>query len=342
MPERVTRIMCLIATACLSLAPLGAAAQAAIFDVTFPEGRAVHIAPGAGATLAMDVRNTSMIPGTSQIHGTYFAAPGALAEYTFVSQSDARCAAPALPLGTTGPLRFTIGPLAAGESLRCTWRVTRQATSSNDLMFGACSGNVHWFLCTQLIYIGSLPDMQLRATAAEPVAIGASSALVRITAHNPLGAAVTARSVTTECAEFGEPPFLGTSPFEIENDFPGACPSSERREMCFNFTGQYFDSRGFLVGPTPAGGEASCLLRLRLYEPLTQPVGLDFYFTDPEVSLIGGGLAFDPEPDNGVIRLTAAPTGTPTPLPLSATTAALLALLLAVAVAVRLRQSARN
>ncbi len=308
--------------------------------VGLPDGTAVRIAPGANAVFTFDVRNASTFTQAVNVAGMLRGAPGSFGEYAFVSESGPRCAAPVL-YGTGDSVRFEVGPLDAGESQRCVYRVTRRVDSINDLMFGACVGTSSPWLCARDVFIGSLPDMQLIAEPAEPVAPGAMSALVRLTARNPLGPDALARSVTTACEEFE----FGMSvpfPFDLENDFPGACPTSDHREMCFNFTGQNFDSRGFLIGPTAAGGEASCLIRLRYREPISRPFDLAMYFTDDIVERADGGRAFDPDRANGVVRVGAAPGGIGTPdaaaLPLSPIAAMLLAALIGLVAATRLRR----
>lgn len=282
-------------------------------------------------------RNTSTQSGLIQQQAHTYAG-NSFAEYTFDNASDPRCAAPTPPTSPGGPLQFVIGPLTAGESLRCTWRVSRSPASTNDLEFGLCNSLTTWFLCRQRIYVGSTPDLSLHSSAAESVRQGTVSALVRLTARNLSTHRVASRSVTTECVEFeGDGPFSG--PFDIENDFPGACPSSDRRELCSNFTGQNFDSRGFLVGPIEAGGESSCLLRLRLHEPLTKEMAVDVYFFNDDMSLANGGQAFDPARDNNRARLVAAPNGSDAvPLPLAPAAFPLIALMLAVAAARGLRR----
>ncbi len=343
MHRRAGRFERLLGVVAMVLAPGIAKAQLPDPVVSFPNGSAFHVAAGGTTTVVFDVHNVAETPRTTPVGGRFRGAPGSFDEYTFEPSPDSRCSSPTFVAGEPDRIRFDVGPLAAGESVRCSYRMNRGIESINDLAFDACSGTRWRLFCAEAFYIGSLPDMQLIAGPAEPVAPGATSALVRLTARNPLGPEALARSITTECTEF-EFGQTGPFPFDFENDFPGACPTSDHREMCLNFTGQAFDSRGFLIGPTTAGGEASCLVRLRFREPLSSPVDLAMYFTDDIVERTDGGRAFDPGQANGVVRVGAAPGGTGSPeparLPLSPTAAVLLAALLGGVAAVRLRRRA--
>jgi hypothetical protein len=139
---------------------------------------------------------------------------------------------------------------------------------------------------------GSFSDQALQVRPAPQPGDGADRVTYRIWMRNLDHRAVAARDVTTACAEFGGG-FFGPTAFVIENDFPGACASSDNREACLNFTGQWFDSRGFRLGPAPAGGEASCLVRLRYPGGRVEPDHVALYFSDDRVALANGADAFD-------------------------------------------------
>lgn len=334
----------LLAAAAALLAPAASVAQFPDPALSFPHGTSFRVDAGQSTMFVFDVHNIVDATAMILVGGHFGGAPGSFGEYAFEPAAEPRCSLPAYSGSQPGRITLTVGPLAAGESVRCAYRVVRNGGSRNDLRFDACSGAPWVSYCYREFLLGSLPDMELVATPAEPVALGATSALVRLTALNPSGLDVAARSITTECIEF-EFGQTGPFPFDFENDFPGACPTTDQREGCLNFTGDNYDSRGFLIGPTPAGGATSCLLRLRMREPLTAGIDLEMYFTEAVVLRSDGGRAFDPTRANGVVRVGAIPGGTGNPaaaaLPLSDWAAALLALLLAVAAAAALRRSVR-
>lgn len=326
------------------LASSGTQAQFPEPGVDLPEGAALRVAPGADAAFVFEVRNTWPSTRTIPVTGGLGGAADAFSEYAFTSQSGPSCAAPVLFGSSANSIRFDVGPLAPNESLRCIYGVARRVDSINDLTFGVCRDTSSPSLCWQDVFIGSLPDMQLIAAPIEPIGLGTTSALVRLTARNPLGPAAAARRITTECTEFEFGQF-GPFPFDLENDFPGACPTADQHIGCLNFTGTNYDTREFLIGPTPAGGEASCLVRLRMHEPLAVLADLEMSFTNSAVNRVDGGLAFDPVRANGVVRVGAVPGGSgtlePARLPLSPAAAALLAVLLGGITAMRLRYRAR-
>lgn len=337
---RTASLLCSIG--CMAIAVLAlqvpiALAQNISFEVSAINGNRISIAPGGSGMLSTEWRNTSDQSGLIALQSHTYAG-SSFAEYTFDNPSDPRCAAPNRPEVPGYQLRFNIGPLAAGESLRCDWRVNRAATSINDLEFGLCSSATTWFLCNQRIYMGSLPDISLRSDPAETVALGATSALVRLTARNGSTHRVASRVVTTECFEFnGESDVRG--PFLIENNFPGACPSASESELCGSFTGQNNQSVGLQLGPIEDGSEASCLVRLRFHEPLSQALWVETYFLDDEMILANGGRGFDPNRENNRAQLAAAPSGNvANPLPLAPPALVLISILLAAAAAREMRR----
>lgn len=295
-----------------------APSYALAFYVTLPDGSQQitrTLRPGESATLVFSVENLDVEAGVADPGGWYVGDAIPQAEYVIDSGTPARCGAmtstpPAY--ASAGRLRFSVGPLDVGESITCTYRVTRALGSINDLKLSFCP-NMFLGLNCLLIPIGdylagTLPDLALRSTQVGYLPTGAAEGKLRITGTNLSDRDVAEQNIATDCTEFGFGVF-NPSPFEIDNNFPGACPSGSYARLCFNFTGMNFSSRNFLVGPIPAHGEASCDLHLRFRHPLTGPLslGIGYYLYGDFVQFADGGIGFDTNTANSMTTLTAAP-----------------------------------
>ena len=284
-------------------------AQAQLLDppyvqILLPEGTSgfVRLQPGESGVLTYAVKNmrttalgTLTIPvQLTGIGGNY--------DYLFEAEPGSRCNL------TVNPLALTVSGLALGETLICRTGVTRAPTSLSDLKIGFCTfGNCNTpFLFSDLLFAGTLPDMALASTfAATP--IGASTALVRLTASNAGSRAIPTQLVETQCLTIGGVGPVPLSPFVIENNFASACPTVAIPQRCINVYGQDVIIHGYSIGPIPAGGSASCELRLRFRQPLTAPVSIAMSlpsrtFTNPD-----GTVEFDPDVTNNTTRIGAAP-----------------------------------
>jgi hypothetical protein len=135
------------------------------------------------------------------------------------------------------------------------------------------------------------------------------SEIVRLEMSNPGPAEVSSRVVATECREF-EPGLLFLTAFTIEAGFEGACEQLPD-DGCVNFTGTNYDMSRFRLGPAPADGEASCLLKLRprADEDIRSPEPVAISFEDANMTLPGGGQATDPNPANDAASLSLGRTG---------------------------------
>lgn len=154
-----------------------------------------------------------------------------------------------------------------------------------------------------------LPDKRARVEPTESPRANSLETIVCVIASNSGDDATSDLAVASECAEYIPGAQFGPAPFDIDNDFPGACPSAEDNLGCGNFTGQEFESKGFHVGELPARGEASWLLRLRFRGALTQPVSLGLQSLGNFVPYAGGGAGDDADTDNDRALAGASPNG---------------------------------
>jgi len=332
----------LLAICLLALAVNGYGAHTNTASTPISSARLV-VAPGSSGDLVIPVHNATAGQATFVLEGYYWGPLPQSLEYRFTDASDPRCGIPDLRLENTtwGRSRIVVGPLAANESLDCRWRVTRSAASRNDIMFGICHDAPAWFLCADHAFVGTLPDLTLTSMPYGPANIGDTTVLVRIVARNQSPVATSARRFHTECTEFAPPAGFFPAPFDVENDFQGACSTAPMELGCANFTGQAFERREFFTSALEPGQESSCLLKLKLRAPLSAPVGLDLYYEDVRVDLANGGIGYDMDESNGITRLTAAPFGgsNAVGLPVGGYVSAILGLLLTIAAALRVRRS---
>lgn len=278
------------------------------YTVETPREGRHYAAIERGRSATVSFRITAHGAGYAFVAGRLEVPEGVLAQYTFVP-ADARCESPVVwqLYGNVPVVRFRVGPLAVGEGIECSYRVTRRSESSSDLGFYLCDRRDVW--CQRRIRLGSLPDLALHA---EPVPRPDPDGLqyARITVHNRSTEAIQTTHVHTGCAEFGGGMGTAVSLF-FEYDFPGACPRGSS-EPCVNFTGQNFGSYGFAVGPIAPQSSTSCLVGMRpLRIPGRQRIGLSFYGDD--MTLVGGGTGYDANTSNN-----AAEVGTGNLAPLAA------------------------
>lgn len=289
-----------------ALWPTAPSAQAAItYRVEAATPRDQAIAPGGTGSLSFTLTNTATVGGAASVGGHYASRPEALAGYEF-DAIDARCGAPTLESDTFGSPRlvFPVSDIPPAASLTCNYLITRHPDSIDDLGFRLCGPGPYDNYCDRRIRRGTLPDLSLEVQAVPALASSPDEALVRVRMRNASSLAVASRVVTTECSEF-EGGIFAPGPFRVETDFPGACPRADRGAGCLNFTGQRFHSYGFLLGPAPAGGESSCLLRLRYADSAPRGKSVALYFLDDVVSLESGGRGFDAASSNDQTELGA-------------------------------------
>lgn len=299
------------------------------FSVEFPPGQSRQrpVEPGASTTLEFSVRNAGAAAGIAVVGGNMGYDVTSLAGYAFVAAEPARCPAPVVVQNFGNYVQFRVGPLAPGETLACRYQVTRAVDARNDLGFPLCGRSATYQPCNSPHWFGTLPALTLRVDPAEPVAYGTRSVLVRVTAGNPTPRAIARRVAGTGCWEFGGGIF-GPPPFEITSGFPGSCAPRNDLDQCANFTGQNFSSQELELGPIPANGSSSCLLRLDFTQPLTAPTFIDLNFYGQAVAFTDGGTGLDP-----AASLVAAPLGAapPSQVPVGRPALGIAALLMALA-----------
>lgn len=302
--------------------------------------RVHRLAVGETATFSFRVTANFGTTGNGRVGGFDWGEAGSLG-YEFVGTPAETCGAPIFSLrpapggGAPYPIvEFPVTPPLDETPVTCTYRVTRTAASAGDLSFSTCSYD-SLFCPLNQFWIGALPDLALRIEQASPPTPYATDGIVRIVASNPGQRDVAYRGLTTDCVEFGGGIFA-PAPFAIENDFPGACASDpQAAAACINLTGTNFSSLGYRLSNIPAGGEASCLLRLRPVSFATRYGSIDFRFARDPFVYAGGGPGFDVGTVNDVAPLGLTPVATPVPIPRTALAFVLLGLLLAGAVRLR-------
>ncbi|UXI70363.1 hypothetical protein [Tahibacter amnicola] len=303
-----------VVTLGLAFGRVAAAQEISNFSVRLPPPaeRDQPIPPGGEGRLTFTVLAAPAQFGTATTAGFFESPPEGLSEYTFVPENPALCQPPTLsptPYSLQS-LSFRVGPIAAGGSASCAYRVQRAATSRQDLKFHICA-NTSLF-CNALFRYGTLPDVAVRITQSAMIP-NSLDGTVQVTVSNRSSRAISAARVATDCVEFGGGIF-DPAPFEIDADFPGACPRNALNMGCLNFTGQNYSSQGFSVGPIPAQGEASCLLRLRHINANTIGRTVDLMLATDALLFADGGVGYDANVLNdrtpmGVVTSVALPIG---------------------------------
>ena len=235
----------------------------------------VRVDAGAATEWSFTITNLLDVPlSGARIGGWMATSQEALAGYTFVPLAAA-CGAPRME--HLNRFAFPVsGPIAAGESLRCAYRIERAADAAHDLRVQLCSTGHSY--CDRPLAIGTLPEMRIRIEQVRPVAFGADTALVRLHVDNLSDWVIPRRDVTTTCEEFrgGQAP---PRPFLISTSIDGGCEAGQS-QTCLNFGGQNYFSYGFRLGPFAAGESRSCLLQLQFHSGAANGLATSVYFSD--------------------------------------------------------------
>jgi len=326
-----------------SVAPTDTMAQV-IFTVSPNTSLAQRIDPRASGRLTLTAHNDQPDPAVAWSSGLLFSDIGTFSEYTFIADQPTACNPPVVtPQTYWNELDISSSPIAPGMDVTCSYTITRSQASRSDLVFSLCS-TADFFCLYPWFFLGTLPDRSLQAEPIASATIGSESSTFRVTASNPSPNEIAAASIGTDCAEF----FVGgtlTAPFDVENDFPGACPASDEAVSCANFAGQAATSKGFRIGPIPAGGTASCLLRARFWQPLSRPLSLGLQYVASWVPDEAGGISYDPDTanDRTVLDVTPVDLGDTTmKAPIDDRTYALLLLVVGTAGAIAVRRRRRR
>jgi hypothetical protein len=274
------------------------------------------IAPGQSGSLSFTLRNDGGTPESADVVGALESADAVLQQYQITSSVPDRCGAPIHDVsGVLSRLSFTVGPLAANETLTCNYQVTRSAGSRDDLGFSLCGPKLPGvFLapfCGRLVRFGTLPDTALSFTR-EGIAEDESQT-IRVRVANAGAEAIAPRRVATECVLPASDPLFPPITFSLEGGFPGACPVAS--EPCTAFGGDPSIVYTFDLPAVAAASESSCLVRLRPRpvgsQPATETVRLAF--REQHVRLPDGAVVFDANPANDTVTLKLFPDGPEVP-----------------------------
>lgn len=329
LPNQPLSLRALACLGALLLTPLAFAQTSITYRLSFPEdiARTQYLAPGQIGDFAFTVTSENAASGNAVIGGRFDSQAVTLAEYAFSSNDPVRCALPVVsPPSYYMVISFAAGPIAPGATLTCRYRVARAASSVNDLGFRACAPVGSFGLCSNTsanaFRFGNLPDLALSVQQVLPTPTDSNEPVFRLQLTNRSNHAILDRTVTTECREFNGGIF-DPMPYVLESDFPGGCTTTQG-EICMLLTGQRHESFGFNFGPIPAGGSASCLVRLRHHPGQPSTPSADLYLIDYSFSvyhtllvLADGGIAIDPDVSNDRATLALAGTGAANPIPMS-------------------------
>lgn len=327
-----TALLVLLAVCCGLWPAPGLAQQTTrpfVVDLPAEMPRAATLAPGATGEVAFTVQALGDFSGDANV-GARVRDPTELDAYDLVPLTP-RCAAPTPP-SSWQRISFAVTGIGIGERVTCRYAVKRAADAASDLRLAFCQWD--GFPCDLLVYRGAVPDTSLHVEAVSRAADG-SSEILRLRVRNHADEAFVRRDVETECLEFGEG-FLGLIPFTLDTDLPGGCADGYT-EGCLNFTGQLNFSYGFRVGPLPAGGEASCLVRRTFVPDTPGPRATLFRFYGDRLERADGSHAYDPNAANDIVLPGGVVPLPPEMVPLSPWAAAIAACLLVLAATLRMR-----
>jgi hypothetical protein len=286
-------------------------------ELSFPTEtlRAQEIPAGGTGSFEFTVTNKSGSEKTAIVRGQLMSysvfqddvLARVFAEYTFVSDRPDVCLPPVSELREIiARISFRVSPVPVGGAVTCRYRIERSTSSQSDLAFDLCGAEQQGAylspICPHNRFLrGSLPDLKLLVER-----VGGGTDVLRLTVRNHGERDVNNSSVTTDCHEFGGG-FFGPTTIDIFNDVPGGCPlGNSHAHTCLNFTGQNFENRAFELGPIPARGISSCLVRV----VRTNRAGEDripLFLAEDVLPLAGGGLAYDPNPINDDAFIVADP-----------------------------------
>jgi len=301
----VRSLLLSVVFATLACVPALGAAQSVADIVAIPGGSSAYfpIGPGQAGDFAFEIRDTTGLGLSGSMGGVLEVPQTVFGQYVFTPLDAGACAAPVVePFLSSMVVRFAFAPIAPAGTRTCRYRVQRSTASTSDLGFNACllPSPFTFPFCLNKARIGTLPDIEL---ALDTLGAGGSAGtVVRLRVLNRSAVDVESRVASTACHEFGGG-FFGPTSFDLDGDIPDGCARTTGTG-CANFTGMNFDSRAFRLGPVPAGGSASCLVRV----VPRGTAGLDrvplFLFED-RVGLPAGEVGFDPvrERETAVIGL---------------------------------------
>ncbi|MEO6076833.1 MAG: hypothetical protein ABIP56_08525 [Dokdonella sp.] len=291
----------------LAFASVGQA-QAILLSIPAGSANFARLQPGETGEFTYTAQNrTANNLGSFWVAARFYpglGSPGFLGGYSFQPEPGSRCSI------TETPARFGFNSLASQETVTCRITVTRAPTSRNDLLLFYCpfveyscppefTGYSNF---APILNMGDLPDVAL-ASSIVTVPPGSTTAIVDIKVTNPSNRTISRTFFGTECAEFNGTGLVAP-PFQIENDFAGACTSSTSSEQCYGGSATA-TQKLYVSEPVPANGAATCKLRLRFTSPLTSPQSL--LMRTRTVVQFEDGIGYDLNPVNNETRFGAAP-----------------------------------
>lgn len=323
-----TRITTLI-VAC-SMAAFASSALAVRMTAAFPPGAPSQfvVQPGESTTFAVDFTNLDNGPGVGYAW-MYSFLVGLNTQWIIEPLEPASCGFPAQLEGLQieFPVEFDVT-----QTLRCTYRVTRAATTYWDGYLMLCTGiQPQSFLgCSTpaLIPFGSLPDIGITATPITPPASGSGDVVIRIDVSNAASVPTGAAELFTECRQRNGTDPATILPFQLETGFPGACPAVIM-SGCSPEPPLVLSWWKVTIPSIPAQGSMSCLVRLRPRQPFTASIDDHFslWVGKPHrpvhaIPLVysgaspGTGMGYDMNSANNIAAFTVAPVAAPSlPVP---------------------------
>lgn len=297
------------------------------------------IQPGESTTFSIDFTNLDNEAGTGQ--GWAHSLLVGLGESWLVEPlAPATCWFPIPHEGLR--LEFPV-ELLAGENRRCTYTVTRASATYRDSYLEICTGEEPAG-CNQrqLLVFGTLPDVGVTVTPTSQPVPGATDLTFRIDVSNAAAVPTAESPLYTGCRETAGGNPAANLPFQLETGFAGACPAATIRSCSIDPPVLFF-SWEVTIPSVPPNGTTSCLVRMRLREPLNTPIHdrLASWMTYPfypghPIPLIhpgtwpGAGQGFDMNPGNNVADFSVVPLAQPAePVPVGRWVLVMLTLVLA-------------
>lgn len=271
---RIHGFVALLATFASIAISLPTTASAQAFEVSLPAGspNRLVVLPGDTVPFTFDVRNVE----TQAIGARVWARNNLTAPYyTFGPGTPAQCGMPVmtqLPLPPPGGLwmrwEFPV-VLGVGETVRCTYPLTRAANWTADTTIGLCTGLTYTSATScdgtvATLPVGVAPDIGVRTELLDSIVAGISSARFRIVVTNDSVATTGDQGLITRCMPWA----AFESRYELDGDLPGGC-SVSRISGCYSSFSPFPYSLWRINVPGAAPGmESSCLVRMRFPNPL--------------------------------------------------------------------------
>ena len=310
--------------------------------------------PGVSTTISIDFTNLDSFAGTGNGRAlNHFVGLGT--SWTITPVDFTYCGFPQSGEGLA--IEFPV-ELQANETLRCDYTLVRGAATYFDGYMTICTGpqSNPTTSCNQpaVLVVGTLPDVGVSVSQVGAPAAITGETMFRIDLSNASTVPTAESNLYSSCHFTGATNPALTMPYSIGLGFAGACLSVTAR-LCntdFPITHHGWELK---VPSIPAGGSASCLVKLLPRDPAGPPIADRFaswlispFFPGHPIPLRHAGAAttlgqgYDMNPNNNVANFMFAQVAMPaTPVPTgNLRLLATLALLLVVFGGYRLRRTA--